>query len=295
MTKTIIISALVALIVTLGVNVVMPQKSSQTVTAPPEKESVYDRVMRTGKIRCGYGLWAPALMQDPNSGEFSGIFYDYVEALGALLDLDIEWSVEVNLATYLQDLNAGKFDLECSGGWPNAYRGKFVDYSTPIFYTPVYLYGRSDDERFDDNISAINNADIRFSLMDGETSEQIKRQRFPLTKEVAVPPSNPMSEILDQVRYGKADVTVCDAMSADPYIKTHGDVMKKISSQPLRLIANNMSVPAHETRFKNMLDIATRQLIDDGVIEQILEKYNVDENQALRTMLPYREPSPAAP
>ncbi|MCB1559293.1 MAG: transporter substrate-binding domain-containing protein [Alphaproteobacteria bacterium] len=254
-----------------------------------DKQSTFDRVMESGTIRCGYGLWAPALIRDPNTGEFSGIFYDYVEELGKLLNLKIEWAVEVNLATYLEDLNAGKFDLECSGGWPNAFRGKFVDYTTPIFFTPVFLYGRADETRFNSDINQANNPDIRFSVMDGETSEQIKRQRFPLASEIAVPPSNPMSELLDQVRYKKADLIAIDSMEAIAYMREHTGAIKKISDKPLRITENNMTVPAGEDRFRHMLDIATRQLLNDGVIEQILKKYNVSEDEALRVLPPYQK------
>ncbi|MCB1556441.1 MAG: hypothetical protein KDJ15_03915, partial [Alphaproteobacteria bacterium] len=39
-------------------------------------DSGYDRVMRTGTIRCGYIAFPPYLMQDLNTGEFSGLAYD---------------------------------------------------------------------------------------------------------------------------------------------------------------------------------------------------------------------------
>ena len=125
--------------------------------------------------------------------------------------------------------------------------------------------------------------------MDGETSEQIKRQRFPLASEIAVPPSNPMSELLDQVRYKKADLIAIDSMEAIAYMREHTGAIKKISDKPLRITENNMTVPAGEDRFRHMLDIATRQLLNDGVIEQILKKYNVSEDEALRVLPPYQK------
>lgn len=38
------------------------------------KESAYDRVMRTGTIRCGYFIWPPGFSIDPNVGKRSGFF-----------------------------------------------------------------------------------------------------------------------------------------------------------------------------------------------------------------------------
>lgn len=36
--------------------------------------SVYDRIMRTGTIRCGYGLWSVYLNKDPNTGKMGEIY-----------------------------------------------------------------------------------------------------------------------------------------------------------------------------------------------------------------------------
>lgn len=41
-----------------------------------EKESSYDRVMRTRTLRCGYGIFQPMIMKDPNTRKISGIFVD---------------------------------------------------------------------------------------------------------------------------------------------------------------------------------------------------------------------------
>lgn len=254
-------------------------------------QAVYDRVIESGKIRCGYALWSPALMQDPNTGEFSGIFYDYLNAVGTLLDLEIEWTVEANLATYLQDLNNGRFDMECSGGWPNAYRGKFADFTTPIYFTPVYLYMRADDMRFDDNIRAINDPSVRFTVMDGETSAQLRDMMFPNSTAVGVPPINPLSELLDTLRYNKSDVTLLDSMSVSSYMAKHPGILRQVQTPPLRVIPNNMAVPANAHRFRTMIDIATQQLLYDGVIDRILDKYNVTDDKALRVAMPYRLPS----
>ena len=43
------------------------------------KESTYERVIRTGEIRCAYAVYEPPLIKDPNTGKLSGIFYDVME------------------------------------------------------------------------------------------------------------------------------------------------------------------------------------------------------------------------
>jgi ABC-type amino acid transport substrate-binding protein len=58
-------------------------------------ENTYDKVMRSGVIRCGYGLEPPMLQIDPNTGKPFGAIVDIVERIGSLLDLKIEWVEQV--------------------------------------------------------------------------------------------------------------------------------------------------------------------------------------------------------
>lgn len=283
--STILIAALVSCAVTYFSN---PHAVNPGTTS--RKESVYERVIRTGTIRCGYGLWAPALMKDPNTGKLSGIYYDYVEQLGKELGLKIEWAQELDLSTYLQDLNNGRIDLECSGGWPNAFRGKFVDYTTPIYFNPVYLYARTGFKVDPNHLNALNTPDVRFSVMEGETSAIYREKIWPKTTVYTTLGSAPIMDYIMALRYKKADVALCDHMSIKPWLKQNPGAIYRVSNTPVFFIANNMSVPANETRFLNMLNTATQQILYSGDIERILKKYDVDPDEALRVALPYHAP-----
>ncbi len=43
------------------------------------KQSLYDRVIQSGKIRCAYAVFFPSCMKDPNTGKMSGIGVDTIE------------------------------------------------------------------------------------------------------------------------------------------------------------------------------------------------------------------------
>lgn len=251
-----------------------------------ERESAYDRVMRTGVLRCGYSTWDPIVMKDPNTGQFSGVYIDYMTAMGRRLGLKVEWQ-EINIATYLDDLRVGKIDVECSGGWPNARRGKFADYTTPLFYTPVYLFVAKKDRRFDNHYNKINDPTVRFVTMPGEQSEDYRTEFFPKSQEVSVSPSAMWSDILLQVATGKADVAFWDLMSARHFIKTNPNKIDIIKGDPVKVIPNNLSVAKGETKLLSMLNIATEELISDGVIEQIMQKYDLTPDVAFRPAKPY--------
>src|ERR1700735_3304508 len=87
---TILISAVVALAVAWFAVAKLPQSASSVKTA-----TAYERVMRTGTIRCGYVRWYPYFTKELKTGELSGLNYDAMAAIGEELDLKIEWAEEV--------------------------------------------------------------------------------------------------------------------------------------------------------------------------------------------------------
>ncbi len=281
---------IVAIILAIGATL-----ATQHFTAAPngqsamaeKKESVYDRVTASGTLRCGYFIWPPAVMKDEATGELTGFIVDYFEALGQALDLEVEWSQELNFSTYLQDLNAGRYDIECSGGWPNASRGKLVDYTTPIGYLPMYGYTRADDTRFDNNLDAINNPDVRYVAIDGETSAHIRKRRFPNSTLVSLPQITPFTDLLLNVETGKADVAVIDASQAYGYLSANPGSIRRVASDPIRVLQMNAGVAQNNFEFLEMIDTATKELIYDGVIDQILNKYDPTQTQILRLTDPY--------
>ena len=65
------------------------------------RETAYDRVMRTRTLRCGYVLYAPAVMKSLNTGAFSGIVYEITELMGKRLGLKVEWAEEVSFGSMI--------------------------------------------------------------------------------------------------------------------------------------------------------------------------------------------------
>lgn len=254
-----------------------------------EKETVFDRVMKSGVLRCGYWVAPPIIMKDPNTGKLSGAYVEYIESMAKNLDLKIDWAGEINLSTYLQDINQGKFDAECGTGWPNALRGKFVEYTRPIGYLPMYAYAKAGNTSFDKNLNNINNADVRYSGHDGGTNSLVHDKFFPESQLVSIIGDAPATEPLDMIKFGKADVTTVTSFEGNEYIKQNPDSIRRVLSEPIRLIPISMSIGAGEFRLLNMLNTATEEMIHDGSLEKIFEKYGLDKKTVLRVAKPYQE------
>jgi ABC-type amino acid transport substrate-binding protein len=147
-----------------------------------DKESAYDRVMRTGTIKCGYFLYPPVLMKDPNSGKFSGIFYDYIEALAKNLSLKVDWAEEIGLADYPAALESGRIDAYCAGTWIRGSRARVHDYIEPLYYLPLYVYVRKDDHRFDKNPHILNDPQYTLAILEGGATETVRQELFERSK-----------------------------------------------------------------------------------------------------------------
>src|SRR5580693_5757716 len=87
---------------------------TQIKTESAKAETTYDRVIRTGVLRCGYTPYSVGLMKDPNSGQLSGIYYDVITRLADNLKLKVDWVEEVGWGSQIEGLNTNRYDLICS-------------------------------------------------------------------------------------------------------------------------------------------------------------------------------------
>lgn len=240
-----------------------------------EKESSYDRVMRTGTLRCGYGIFQPMIMKDPNTGKISGIFADIMEEIGKAADIKVEFVEEVDWGQIPQALQSGKIDAMCAGMWGTAKRGKSLAFSKPLFLSVAEAYARYDDKRFDHNLAAINNANVTLSINDGDVSQEIADRMFPMAKRVSKIQMAGEDFLLMNVVTKKADVTFTTPSIAKAYIKHNPKSLRQIPfDRPLGINRNVIGVDIHETELIRMLDVAVEELQYNGVIDQIFARYD---------------------
>lgn len=255
-----------------------------------EQESVYDRVIRTGIFRCGYGVWEPIMMKDPNTGALSGIFYDYMNALGKNLNLKIEWVEETDWATFGQSLDSGRIDGFCLGIWPSGSRARTTDFTTPIYYNPFRVYVRADDARFDHALDKINDEAITISRLDGDSAGAIAELDYPNAKILASPQMAGSISPMVNVTEGKADVSFIDAASLASYMAKNPGKLKVVpGGEVIRSFGSTIAIKRNEYPLKTLLDTATDELMQAGVIEKILVKYEKYPGTLLRVAKPYME------
>lgn len=252
------------------------------------RESAYDHVLNTGVLRCGYADWPPYVFtKDPTSGKFSGIDFEIMEAIAAKLKLKIEWAENLGWGTLVESLRDHRVDAFCTGVWSNAERGRYLGFTAPMFFSAVYPYVAEDDHRFDKDLSSVNSPDVRISVMDGETSDVIAKQRFPKATAVSVPQLGQVTDILVNVATHKADIVFNEPSFADDFIKANPGKIRRAQDIPLQVFPTVFAVDIHETQLLDMLNSALTELQNAGVIDTIIAKYNSDPHVFLRVAKPY--------
>jgi ABC-type amino acid transport substrate-binding protein len=251
--------------------------------------SVYHKVLEDKSIHVGYISYPPGFSKDPNTGEFSGIMYDVLMKIGDNLELKIDFVEEVGWGTMIEAVRSGKVDLVCTGLWPNSTRGKFVDFTYPIYFSPIKAYVKSGNKKFDGNLKAVNSKNVKIATIDGEMTSIIALFDFPTAIQEALPQNSDVSQVLLNVTQGKADITFVEPYIANQYLNYNpGSIEEVANVEPLRVFPNVMMLQKGDVKFQSMLNIAIEELANNGFIDSVIAKYEKYPNSLLKRQYPYR-------
>ena len=255
-----------------------------------KNESAFDRVMRTKAIRCGYVVYAPTVIRDPNTKQLSGIMHDVIETIGQRLELKIDWVEEATWANYMEGLYTGRYDAVCAAAWANNL-GEWPKSEAvgPVFYSGITIWTRPDDHRFDSNFTAINDAEITIASIDGTIPGRIAATDFPNAKVLSLPQSGDHSLNLLNVADGKADLTMVENYTGNEYLANNPNKLRNITPQnPIRIYPNVFLVGKGEYKLQTMLQMVLNEMQNNGEVDKIISKYEKYPNSFYRNIKPYQ-------
>jgi ABC-type amino acid transport substrate-binding protein len=240
-------------------------------------EPVFDRVMASKTINCGYFLWPPYLAKDANTGKLSGINYDIMNAIGKNLGFKVNWTAEIGVGDAVAALDAKKIDVVCASLWPSPARAQNLTLSNPTFYSIAYAFVRGDDKRFDGDLNKANDKSVKAAAIDGDYTNDLVPEKLPNATIDSLPQSASGSEMLLQVVTKKADIVFSDEGLVNDFMKTHPGALRKVAGiGPVRIYGETLATKRGEYQLKNMIDISITQLTNDGVIQGLVDKYKKD-------------------
>lgn len=253
---------------------------------------LYERVMKSGTIRCGYVVDTPGCMKDPATGKLNGIGVDTLEMVAKNLGLKLQWSEEVGWGSMIEGLQANRYDIVASPVWTNANRARLADFSKPIYFSPIFAYVRIGDKRFTaNNLDSLNSPKYSIATIDGETAEIIAREDFPTAKKVSLPQLSDVAQMLLSVSTKKADVAFAQLAAAAGFMSNNPGQIECVKGKPVRVFPNCWMFRRGQFEFKEMLDTALDQLMNSGAVDKIIRKYEPAPNTLYRVGLPYLLPN----
>lgn len=252
-----------------------------------ERESAYDRVMRTGVLRCGVMIWPPVHMKDPNTGEVTGIGPDIFREIAKLIDLKIEF-VEMVSGMQVEDLRTGKFDAVCLDAPFVFSMTKYVDYTDPVVYSPAFVFVRQNEQRFK-KLEDLNKKDVRFLGIDGDVSVALIKKDFPNAQLATLPMNTDPGQMMLSLATKKADAIVTDWYTVKGYNDNNKDKIVRLpNADPLVVFSVGMSVNKGEQELLNMLNAAIQAGHNVNLYDPIFKKWDPDQNFLIPVNRPYR-------
>lgn len=237
-----------------------------------KKESAYDRVIRTGTIRCGYMIWPPYFQKDQKTGELSGLVKEAVDEIFGTMGIKVEY-VEGILGQQPQDLKADKYDSFCFDSFLMPKAAKFLDYSKPWMKVPMFLHGRQEFQA-PSSISQLNANNYSFSALDGDLSSELAIRLFPTARLFSLPATADPSLIMLNVATKKADLAIIDALSVFKFNATNEQKLIKLYDHPVALYPINFSVDKGQVDLQNMINYGVDIFVYTGRYDYLFEKYD---------------------
>jgi ABC-type amino acid transport substrate-binding protein len=211
-----------------------------------------------------------------------------LEAAAGKLGFKVTYAEEVSWGTMIEAMNSSRIDMMATGIWPNANRGKFASFSSPIFYSPVAAYVRAADTRFDGAIAKVNDSAIRISVVDGEMAEQIAKTDFPRAQRISLPQQTQVSQLLLEVQSGKSDITFVEPAVARDYIASNPGRVRPVGGiPPVRTFPTTLMTSNASPKLLNMLNVAIDELVRNGEVDAIIDRYEKDPNTIVRVKRTY--------
>jgi polar amino acid transport system substrate-binding protein len=241
-----------------------------------------EQAVNTDTIKAGYIIYPPLMTQDAETGKLAGVSYDIAEAVARELGIEIEWTEEVGWGTALEGLNTNRYDILGTQMWPNEAREKVVDFSIAPMNSVIYPYIKTGDTRFDANdLAAINSSEYTVSALDGEMAMFIASEDYPNAKVNSLPQLSSYAEVFLNITQGKADITFVEPSAAEDFLTAQPDVIERLGDTPVRSFGNGFAFDKDDTELLEAWNEALTELIKDGTIASIFEKYGVSTHYQL--------------
>jgi polar amino acid transport system substrate-binding protein len=261
-----------------------------TQPVPQLAETGFARVLRTNTLRCGYYVFPPSSIRDPNTGQLSGLSVDMMQAIAKKTGLKIEWAEEVTFSNWIPALQAKRFDAVCTPMWPDMAMGREVLFSRAMFYATLFPVVRDSETRFTAaDLKQFNQPDLTVAVPEGDAGYFIAQEILPRTKLLIAPAGSDNALMAQNVISGKADFMLWDKNGYLQFNKTNPNALKPAATLlPIKIMPFSFAVGRDQFGLQLFLDNAVNDLLATGAMDRLLDQWEIAPGAFQRVALPYR-------
>ena len=198
---------------------------------------------------------------------------ELIKAIGDKLGLDVEY-VNNDFDTLVPGVASGaKYDVAIAAITDTPEREKEVTFSDSYYMDDQAIVTKVDntDITADNYSEKLNNADATIIVQSGSTAEAFAQENFPKAKIV---PYKDATECFSALQSDKGDAVVTNRSVASQLTAEQFNTcqtIKQVSTGEEYAIAINQG----NTKLKDDINQAIKDLTDDGTVDALMAKYNI--------------------
>ena len=236
-------------------------------------DDIYRRVVNTRIVQCGYVQSYPFVWFNPKKNKLDGITVDYIEQNAKTLGFRVMWTASVNPASIATALRSARIDMICTPLPLSADTPRGYSLVGTGGLMPAYLYVAEKSRLADDKI-----AKARIAYIDTPEAANVIPEKYRAAKLIKLPEKTTMVELLDHIKYAKADAVVATSAQADEYLKQNAKAIKRYNNEPLWRTPLYFAVSSEDRQWGLLAKALTDMRIEDNAnrLNQILKNSTVD-------------------
>jgi polar amino acid transport system substrate-binding protein len=252
-----------------------------------EMNKAYHRIDKSNVIRCGAIISPPFYEYDAKTKEIKGLLREVMDTGFGMLGWKVTYT-DTNFGDQPVALQSGKVDAVCGDGPWSINMIKYVDYSMPLLYIPMYAIVREEEARFA-TLKDLDDPSVTFAGLDGDSSIELAQKNFPKAKIVTMPAGTDPSSVFMNVVTKKADVIIWDPLMMEHFLKTNPKTLKILEQgKPITIYPVQFSISKDEPKLRETINNLVAYLHNSGQMETLMRKYDPN-GLFLYADKPYRE------
>jgi len=230
------------------------------------------RILDSGELRVGMSGNQPPLNMADRNGEIIGLEVDLMQALAQSMGLTARFVIKP-FADLIPAIERGEVDVVISGMTITPERNARVAFVGPYFISGKSVLTKSPTIASADNATLLNNADQRYAVLAGSTSETFVEQVLPKATSVpAVDYDTAVQMVLDD----EVDAMIADFPICQLSVMRHPEANLSTLMTPFTIEPLGIALPADDPLLVNLIENYLNTLENTGLLVQFKAKWFSD-------------------